>query len=169
MSARRFHYALTLEGGRELTRAELAAILRDVANSWEASGEPDIPAAGEGPVFGLHGITGAYRARFGDEPPVEDDPRPLPFVGDLLRIRYVGGEWMPAGEVTQVTGSVVTLEHTHDFDLQLAEDWEVVPRPAAYGPGPYGWNPSQEHIERVEAELARQREQAARRRAERSW
>lgn len=36
-------------------------------------------------------------------------------------------------------------------------------------PGPYGWNPSPEHIARVDAETARQREQAARRRARRSW
>lgn len=34
-------------------------------------------------------------------------------------------------------------------------------------PGPYGWNPSPEHIARVRAELARQREQRDRRRAER--
>lgn len=32
-------------------------------------------------------------------------------------------------------------------------------------PGRYGWNPSPEHIARVEAEIKRQREQSARRRA----
>lgn len=33
-------------------------------------------------------------------------------------------------------------------------------------PGPYGWNATPEHRERVEAEIRRQREQTARRRAE---
>lgn len=34
-------------------------------------------------------------------------------------------------------------------------------------PGPYGWNPSPAHIARVEAEIRRQQEQKARRRAAR--
>lgn len=35
-------------------------------------------------------------------------------------------------------------------------------------PGPYGWNASPAHVARVEAEIARQREQRARRNAART-
>lgn len=35
-------------------------------------------------------------------------------------------------------------------------------------PGPYGWNATPEHVERVEAEARRIREQAARRNAART-
>lgn len=34
---------------------------------------------------------------------------------------------------------------------------------SAETPGPYGWNATPQHIDRVEQELARQREQRARR------
>lgn len=59
----------------------------------------------------------------------DDDGRPLPYVGDTLTIWFAGGD--PAGvggEVTQVTGARVTLDHTDTYDLELASDWRVRPR-----------------------------------------
>lgn len=88
------------------------------------------------------------------------DDRPGPNVGDMVTILFAGRNAEVTGTVTAVTGSHVVLDHGLDYNLALANRWEV-------SPGPYGYGATPEHIARVDAEVARQREQAARRRAER--
>jgi hypothetical protein len=76
-----------------------------------------------------------YLGRRRVEPVEEDDEHPLPYVGNVLRIWFAGGT--PdgiTGEVTQVTGSVVTLGHVETYDLALADRWQVVEPPAGFGP-----------------------------------
>lgn len=67
-----------------------------------------------------------YLGRRRVEPVEADDEHPLPFVGDVLTLWFAGGDPRGVGgEVTQVTGSVVTVDHVDTYDLALADRWQV--------------------------------------------